>query len=340
MAGTQNKEELMMLDGARRGSDVESEVAKLAELSLKEEEPKRVYKSFYSISKVGYVPFNPSKVNQDRACEVAPFGRAKDKAFFAVFDGHGQYGHNVSQYVASTLPKFILRQRDLDKTDPRSTVKALTAAFVACNHELVVGPIDCSYSGSTAVALFIDGNTLFCCNTGDSRAVLASTRPIDPADARAPATTAPASGLTVIPLSIDHKPDRPDEKRRILQSGGRVEACRAANGAEIGPPRVWLARQDVPGLAMTRSFGDQVAASVGVNAVPEVYHRVLGEGDRFLILASDGVWEFITNEEAVDMVAACKTAQEACAVLVQEAELRWRREEDVVDDISAMAIFL
>ena len=65
----------------------------------------------------------------------------------------------------------------------------------------------------------------------------------------------------------------------------------------MGPLRVWHLREDIPGLAMTRSFGDQAAAQVGVIATPEILEMNLVEGDQFIIIASDGVWEFITNEE-------------------------------------------
>jgi hypothetical protein len=54
--------------------------------------------------------------------------------------------------------------------------------------------------------------------------------------------------------------------------------------------------EDIPGLAMSRSFGDQAAAEVGVNAIPEITEMNLIEADKFLILASDGVWEFISND--------------------------------------------
>jgi serine/threonine protein phosphatase PrpC len=65
----------------------------------------------------------------------------------------------------------------------------------------------------------------------------------------------------------------------------------------MGPPRVWLRDQDIPGLAMTRSFGDQVASTVGITALPEITEWQLTPEDKFMILASDGVWEFIESDE-------------------------------------------
>lgn len=61
------------------------------------------------------------------------------------------------------------------------------------------------------------------------------------------------------PLSRDHKPDMKDERERIIQCNGRVETFKEANGDPIGPARVWLKYENVPGLAMSRSIGDLVA---------------------------------------------------------------------------------
>jgi len=60
---------------------------------------------------------------------------------------------------------------------------------------------------------------------------------------------------------------------------------------------VWLPDQDLPGLAMSRSLGDRVAHSVGVSSVPEVKEFYLGRDDKFIVIASDGVWEFLSNED-------------------------------------------
>lgn len=77
---------------------------------------------------------------------------------------------------------------------------------------------------------------------------------------------------------------------------GRVEPFRESNGAPIGPARVWLKIENVPGLAMSRSFGDAVAHSVGVIPDPEFFELEINSSDKFIIIGSDGLWEFISND--------------------------------------------
>jgi len=66
-----------------------------------------------------------------------------------------------------------------------------------------------------------------------------------------------------------------------------------------------------------------------------------GDGDLFVIVASDGVWEFISSQEAAEIIAGTEHASNACEVLVQEAAERWRKEEgNYRDDITAIVTFL
>lgn len=144
-------------------------------------------------------------------------------------------------------------------------------------------------------------------------------------------------------LTIDDKPNREDEQARIQVRGGRVEPFREISGAPIGPHRVWLKSENIPGLAMSRSIGDFVAQTVGVIPEPEFYEKTLTHHDKFLILASDGVWEFITNEQAVKMVVPFWKKNDpkgACEMLVAKSVAHWQKEDEVIDDITAQVIFL
>lgn len=94
----------------------------------------------------------------------------------------------------------------------------------------------------------------------------------------------------------------------------------------MGPARVWLADQDIPGLAMSRSLGDLVAASVGVSCEPEILELTLQPEDRFIVIGSDGVFEFLTNETILRLVVPYwKTGDinGAAERLMHEARLTW-----------------
>lgn len=86
--------------------------------------------------------------------------------------------------------------------------------------------------------------------------------------------------------------------------GGRVDSFHDTlnNDEPIGPLRVWLKDQQYPGLAMSRSLGDQVAHSVGVISIPEIQQFILEEDDKFLVIASDGVFEFLSNEDIANII--------------------------------------
>ncbi len=131
-------------------------------------------------------------------------------------------------------------------------------------------------------------------------------------------------------MNRDHKPELKDEAERVLKSGGRIDSFRDYynNGEPIGPLRVWLSTEEIPGLAMTRSFGDRVAHSVGVSADPEVLEFTLGVHDKFLVIASDGVWEFLSNEDVAEIVYPFfeQNAPEAAAnALVKAAFKKWKQ---------------
>jgi serine/threonine protein phosphatase PrpC len=147
---------------------------------------------------------------------------------------------------------------------------------------------DANFSGTTTVTVMLNGHRLICSNSGDSRAIVCSYYQNYEAG-----STYMTGTWVAEPLSRDHKPDLEDEFLRISACNGRVEPFKTPAGDPIGPYRVWLKTSNIPGLAMSRSLGDGLAASVGVIPDPEFYERDLTTDDKFIIVASDGVWEFL-----------------------------------------------
>jgi serine/threonine protein phosphatase PrpC len=169
------------------------------------------------------------------------------------------------------------------------------------------------------------GRTLTVANIGDSRVVLGK---------RA------GPSLRAVSVTNDHKPDREDEMERILKAGGRVFAVEYEDGVD-GPARVWLAHMDIPGLAMSRSLGDTVAHTAGVISAPEIHVVELSADDKCLVWASDGLWEFCDNDWVIATTAAAGgDPRKAVDALITEANARWMREEQVVDDTTVIVAFL
>ena len=111
----------------------------------------------------------------------------------------------------------------------------------------------------------------------------------------------------------------------------------------MGPQRVWLKDNEVPGLAMSRSLGDYVAQSVGVSPIPEINVYDISQNDRVIIIASDGVWEFLPNKRVAEIAMKfyeSGQAELAANTIVREATEQWKQREDVIDDITCVVVFM
>ena len=207
----------------------------------------------------------------------------------------------------------------------------LTKAFADANNEVYKMVSDVRFSGSTCTSIITYGRKVYCANVGDSRTILISQ------------ASNKQDGCVVKFSSRDHKPDDPEESKHIIANNGRIDSYRDQLGNQIGPMRVWLKNEDIPGLAMSRSFGDAMAARVGVNAIPEIKEFMLTPEDKIMVLASDGVWEFLKDQDVANIVYPFylqKNAEGAAENLVRAAFKRWKREESVIDDITCIIVFL
>ena len=125
-------------------------------------------------------------------------------------------------------------------------------------------------------------------------------------------------------LSRDYKPTEKDEVQRIYENDGRIQPF-TEDGEFVGPQRVLIKDEEVPGLAMTRSFGDRVAVTVGVMSKLEIKEFNFDEDDKFMIIASDGIWEFISSQECVNMIQSYYESNDlkgCCEYLYQESSRR------------------
>lgn len=196
----------------------------------------------------------------------------KDNRFFAVYDGHGTQGWLASQYLSNNLHKNIIPLINNEKFD-----LVMNEVFEKAHKEIIKN----SSSGSTvAIALFNKFNEkkhITAISIGDSRIVLSQ------------------NGKS-IDLSVDHKPNLPKEKERIEKSGALVWQ----NKNDVF--RVYLPDGFVHGgIAISRSLGD-VTFEKFLSHQPDIVKHEIQKDDEFLIIASDGLWDVITSQEAVNFV--------------------------------------
>jgi protein phosphatase 1L len=200
--------------------------------------------------------------------------------FFGVFDGHG--GPGAAAYVQENLWKTL---QSHDKFDA-DIKQALVEAFVETDKAYLADEANSKKDdGCTAVAAVLLEDRLIVANVGDSRAVL-------------------SRGGKAYPMSEDHKPNRADERQRIEEAGGVV---------------VWAGTWRVGGvLAVSRAFGDRLLKKYVV-AEPDVLEESLTGDDTLLIMATDGLWDVVSNQDAISMVRNMPTAEAAAVRLTNEA---------------------
>ncbi|WVZ75437.1 hypothetical protein U9M48_023488, partial [Paspalum notatum var. saurae] len=128
------------------------------------------------------------------------------------------------------------------------------------------------------------------------------------------------------------------EAQRIRQRRGRIFAL----PEEPEVARVWLPKYNSPGLAMARAFGDFCLKDYGVISMPDVtYHRI-AENDEFIVLATDGVWDVLSNDEVVNTVSRATSRASAARFLVESAHRAWRTRfpTSKIDDCAVVCLFL
>ncbi|GLT53353.1 hypothetical protein SLA2020_266310 [Shorea laevis] len=198
---------------------------------------------------------------------------------FGIFDGHG--GSRAAEYLKEHLFENLMKHPQFipdTKLAISETYRQTDANFLDSERDTFRD------DGSTASTAVLVGNHLYVANVGDSRAII-------------------SKAGKAIPLSEDHKPNRSDERKRIESAGGIV---------------MWAGTWRVGGvLAMSRAFGNRMLKQFVV-ADPEIQDQEIDEDLELLVLASDGLWDVVPNDDAVSL-ARTEEEPEAAARKLTEA---------------------
>ncbi|KAM1742480.1 hypothetical protein EV1_012446 [Malus domestica] len=298
--------------------------------------PSHGYRLEYSLlTQRGYYPDSPDKENQDSFCVSTQVRGNPNIHFFGVFDGHGELGTQCANFVKDRLIEILANDPTLS-ADP---VKSYNSAFLTTNYELHNSKIDDTMSGTTAITVLVIGDTLYVANVGDSRAVIAVTD---------------GNRIIAEDLSCDQTPFRKDEYERVKLCGARVMSVDQVDGLKDpdiqtwgdeesksgDPPRLWIPNGRYPGTAFTRSVGDGTAETIGVVATPEVSMVKLTPNHLFFVVASDGVFEFLSSQAVVDMAARYPDPRDACAAIAGESYKLWLEHEIRTDDITIIIVHI
>jgi len=197
-------------------------------------------------------------------------GYDKKKAhvnYYAVYDGHG--GKFVSKYLSDNLPQFFTDKR-LQYPLEKKYIEKLYSSFKQIFKTRYVA--QATHTGSTCLVAIQykknDVNYLQILNTGDSRCILCRNN-------------------LEVPLTKDHKPNWPEEKLRITLLGGQI----IFDGTD------WRIKD----LSVSRAFGD-IDAEPYVTNYPDSSTYKLTSGDKFIVLACDGLWDVMTNQDVVNFI--------------------------------------
>lgn len=263
--------------------------------------------------------------NQDSTLLIPKLNNVPYQFLFGVFDGHGDYGHSVSALIKSRIKSTISSLKPSTELNDLTTF--ITNSIYLANQTVISSPIDSKDSGSTLNLVLISGDKLVCGNVGDSRCVIGKFV---------------GKEWKVDVVSKDHKPSDPAESERVIKEGGLIDYD-PFGGSHGQVLRVWSHNAKAGGLAMTRSIGDRRLAKFGVISEPEVFVRNLNSDDKFVVIASDGLWDVVDANETVVVVAdkiRNGHARIASQTLADLAKERWMEKGDCIDDISVIVVLL
>ena len=300
-----------------------------------------ILKKYSASSRPGKDKRGMTKINQDSFISKVNINNVKDFNIFGVLDGHGPSGHYISKFAALFIQNYIINHQEIKNLSTLESIYLklkennyyiIKQSFISVDQQLKSQNYDSKDSGTTCVLIVQIGNHIICANVGDSRAIVVLDENNDKN----------INQFKVVPLSIDYKPEIPEERNRILMSGGLVEQAMNSVGIRTGPYRIFAPGKDYPGLAMSRSIGDLEGKNFGVIAEPGIIEYNIDDNTKYIVLCSDGVWEFLSNEhvkETGKLFYLNNNPNDYVEEILKQSVIEWQNNDSIIDDITAIVLY-
>ena len=262
---------------------------------------------------------------------------------YGIFDGHGENGHLISQYISKNINDFYSEKSNYINAHPNSSSKKSENKIFLEHYSKIIKKqrndldtminfkitFNVSLSGSTSLLLFLTDETLICSNVGDSECYLFSCTEEDL--------------WSFESLSKKHRPTEAAEKKRIIEKGGEIHPYFDENGIFEGPDRIYVKNKPYPGLSLSRTIGDLEGKKIGIISEPDITVRNLDENSKFIVMGSDGLWDVIKPYDVSRMVRPYFNKRDtdgACKALLKKAEQLYKKNNEERDDITIIVIFV
>jgi len=300
------------------------------------------FRYYGSTSKAGRDINGNVKINQDALIVYISVGNIKGFNLFGVLDGHGSHGHYVSEFCRNHFIKEMNLYANKCKTENICSPEEIYFKLKATNFDFIK---DCfqdadnqmskqnifeyNMSGTTCNLVIQLNKYLICANVGDSRSIIIYDN-----------DTQTNQGIST--LSIDHTPSLPYEYQRIIQNGGMVGKYKYQNGSIEGLLRIFKPGQKLPGISLSRTLGDFMAKSCGVITEPDIFEYKMTHNTKYLLIYSDGVWKYLSNEDIRDLGNKYFPKGEIgpnCTDLVKRAVQEWECNSIIRDDITVVCVY-
>jgi len=263
-----------------------------------------------------------------RACNAvvkANIQNTKGMFLFSLCEGRGPFGPQISTYISLNLPNVLETHIPRD-ANPKKIISALSTADEKLMENLKASGQEVNFSGCSLLTIVVSGENVLVSNVGDGQAVLCKYE----------------EEWTGHALCKAHNLKNSEEKARILEFGGKIQAPEGIENNGLSPEKFYGGAVRGYGFEQTRSIGFNSGKSIGIISKPETSCYNLKSEDKFVIIGNSNFWSVMDYSEAAEIASkgwALKKTDLSCEKLIKKAQSRLKDKCNSSDEISVLIFF-